>query len=363
MNLEFVAILKKLMAEYGDSLLFNQKRVSGLLGDLAQNIPTLEKKVFLECLASRRGYVQILKDAAEAERAEIKQKLAQRLHEEEGLVLDLCAETVDLLSMVLCGEEQKKNLCKNCKKELQEGWSACPYCGTMAAVEAASVRESANSTAQALVESGEAFYLKGQFDEARRDCTEAIRLDPNYAKAYQIRGDSFRRKFQFDEAIKDCNEAIRLDPNDAKAYRCRGDSYRGKKQYDEAIRDHNEAIRIDPSCAIAYSERGAVYYEKGQDDEAIKDYTEAIRLDPQKAMVYRRRGNSYRMKNQYDEAIKDYTEAIRLDPNYSNAYCSRGATYRLLDLKEKAMQDLVKALAIDPDNSAAKEEMEKLNAQ
>jgi predicted amidophosphoribosyltransferase len=26
--------------------------------------------------------------------------------------------------------EKKKNNCKNCEKEMQEGWKICPYCGT-----------------------------------------------------------------------------------------------------------------------------------------------------------------------------------------------------------------------------------------
>ena len=42
--------------------------------------------------------------------------------------------------------------------------------------------------------------------------------------------------WDYDEAIRDYTEAIRLDPKNAKAYRNRGLAYRRLGKYDEAIR-------------------------------------------------------------------------------------------------------------------------------
>ena len=50
------------------------------------------------------------------------------------------------------------------------------------------------------------------------DYTEAIRLDPKYAKAYNNRGAAYKAKGQHDRATSDFTEAIRLNPEDAEAH-------------------------------------------------------------------------------------------------------------------------------------------------
>src|SRR5262249_32613237 len=81
---------------------------------------------------------------------------------------------------------------------------------------------------------------KKDYDAAIREPREAIRLDPNYARAYTSRGVAYRRKKDYDRAIADFTEAIRLDPNYAHAYNSRGFAYESKKEYDRAIADFTE---------------------------------------------------------------------------------------------------------------------------
>ena len=133
MNTSLFDIVKKIVDEQSDSILSEPRRVSAFLADLARDEPKPQKSALLKCL--EHGFAQILRNATETVRTDCKQSLAQRLHSEEGFDLLLCEETVDLLAAVLFGGEQKnkvitKNHCKNCGKELQEGWKACPYCGT-----------------------------------------------------------------------------------------------------------------------------------------------------------------------------------------------------------------------------------------
>jgi tetratricopeptide (TPR) repeat protein len=77
-------------------------------------------------------------------------------------------------------------------------------------------------------------------------------------------------KGNYDRAISDYTEAIRLKPNYAKAYYNRGNAYREKGDYDRAISDYNEAIRLNPKDANAYHSRGVAYYHKGE-EEAIEN--------------------------------------------------------------------------------------------
>ena len=70
------------------------------------------------------------------------------------------------------------------------------------------------------------------------------------------------------------NQAIRLQPDLAKAYYNRGIAKGALKQYKDAIADYNEAIRLQPDYAEAYSNRGAAKAELEQYQEAIADFNE-----------------------------------------------------------------------------------------
>lgn len=54
-------------------------------------------------------------------------------------------------------------------------------------------------------------------------------------------------------AVKDCKEAIRLDPNFSKAYRRLGAVYTAMKNTDMAIEAYKKCLQIDPADASAKS--------------------------------------------------------------------------------------------------------------
>ena len=63
---------------------------------------------------------------------------------------------------------------------------------------------------------------KGRHDDAIRDYTEALRVNPAIAFAYSARGALYDDKGERDKAFTDYSEAIRLDPNDNRALFRRG---------------------------------------------------------------------------------------------------------------------------------------------
>jgi tetratricopeptide (TPR) repeat protein len=57
---------------------------------------------------------------------------------------------------------------------------------------------------------GNAYSVKGEFDQAISDYTKAIELNPKLDFAYSNRGNAYKDKGQFDEAITDYSRAIEL---------------------------------------------------------------------------------------------------------------------------------------------------------
>ena len=60
-----------------------------------------------------------------------------------------------------------------------------------------------NQEAEAAFERGRKSFENGDYDQAIKDYTEAVRLDPNYVAAYSGRGICYQKKEKFDKAIKD----------------------------------------------------------------------------------------------------------------------------------------------------------------
>ena len=126
----------------------------------------------------------------------------------------------------------------------------------------------ARGTAEWHYYQGNRLVNQSQYDEAIKEYTEAIELDPTSAAAYVNRASAYKRMGQFDLAIGDCNKAIELDPNLAVAYANKASAYNGKGQFDLAIDDCNKAIELDPNLAVAYANKASAYNGKGQFDLA-----------------------------------------------------------------------------------------------
>ncbi|MFZ4441488.1 MAG: tetratricopeptide repeat protein, partial [Syntrophales bacterium] len=151
--------------------------------------------------------------------------------------------------------------------------------------------------------------------------SNAIKLQPTDADAYNFRGNAYNNLGQYQRAIEDYNKAISLKPDYVDAYYNRGHAYADLGQHKRAIDYYNEAISLKPDYAAAYYNRGNAYAHLGQHKRAIEDYNKAISLKPDDAAPYYNRGNSYvRDLGQHERAIEDFNEAIRLKSDYAEAY-------------------------------------------
>jgi Flp pilus assembly protein TadD len=84
------------------------------------------------------------------------------------------------------------------------------------------------ANARQYVQQGRELIQKDQFDEALSPLDHAIDTDPWSAAAYNLRGYAHLRLLQFEQAVSDCSEAIRLQPNFLNAYENRASARRHK---------------------------------------------------------------------------------------------------------------------------------------
>ena len=80
-------------------------------------------------------------------------------------------------------------------------------------------------------------------------------------------------------AIDAFNQAIKIDPNYALAYNNRGIVCNELGDKQGAIDDYSQAIKINPNYALAYCNRGVVRDALGDKHGAIDDYSQAIKIN------------------------------------------------------------------------------------
>ena len=181
-------------------------------------------------------------------------------------------------------------------------------------------------------------------DEKLRLYGEAIRLQPDYADAFNNRGLARSEKGDLEGALRDFNKAVRLKPDDAVGLSNRGATRQAKGDLEGALRDFNKAIRLEPNFATAFLNRGLVRCAKGDLEGELQDYDEAIRLKPDYAEAFNNRGLARHDKGDLEGALQDYNQAIRL--THADAFKNRGLARKAQGDLEGAQQDLDEAVRL-----------------
>lgn len=192
-------------------------------------------------------------------------------------------------------------------------------------------------------------YLQLQdYHNAIADCTQAINFVPNNAEAYLNRGLAHYRQGNYQAAIADDIKAIALQGDDFRAYYNRGVARAAGGNFLEAIADYNLALSQIPQTntfpvADIYNDRGLAHLELANLQTAMLDFDMAIRLNANDDRAYFNRGCACTRSGNIKGAEHDFSEVIRINPSNALAYVNRGVARHQLGYHQSAIADLNKA--------------------
>lgn len=177
-----------------------------------------------------------------------------------------------------------------------------------------------------LAEIKDSTRLKQTLDTAIKELTEATKIYPQFADAYQQIGKVYITKKDFKTAAEFYKKAIGLNPQNPLYHNNYGNVLFNVGHYDEALKEFQDAVKWNPAYAHAYNNLASVYGALGENAQKQHDGTTAMKY--------------------YENAIFNFKKAIESDPEYAAAYYFLGITYRNIGDENNAQFYINKSKAL-----------------
>ena len=237
-----------------------------------------------------------------------------------------------------------------------------------------------------LCERASIWLTRQQFQEALEDVESALEIDPNHARAHDLRGllyendgeefwnlaeESSSQAISLSpewalpwfhranllamlkrnqEALDDYRKTVELIPGFATAWKNLASCHVNREEFDEALNAFAKALDIDPELVVAHLERGMLLGRMSRISDAILDFDAILKSEPENEIVLALRARSFIITEQYDKAIADFDRLVELNPSVP-ALIGRGTVWLYKDCPEEAEKDFAEAIQLQPESA------------
>lgn len=202
----------------------------------------------------------------------------------------------------------------------------------------------------------------------KEEAVERTRHETDHAQAHDafLRGWAYYKLLtpeDLAQAIVFFEEAIRLDPNYARAHAALAslywDTFRNNWSYDldmpsfraEKLANEHLELALKTPNTLAHVLQARIFAYFGFYDKAVEEARQSISLDVNDATAQAGLAHAYVLADQAGEAIKPITMAMRLDPHYAPSYLiTLGAAQFGLEQFKDAVVTFERAVKSNPQN-------------
>lgn len=189
---------------------------------------------------------------------------------------------------------------------------------------------------------------QGDYEGARMELEEAIRLSPDFTIAHSNLGWVYANLGEVDKALEECQVAIDLDPESAYAYDTLGwiSYYIGDMiGAEEAFKT---VVLLNPQYAEGYFGLGLTQYWMGETESAGQSFQNAMDLGLDDGSAKAGLGLVYLDQDRFEEAEALLHQAVDLGPDFYFAQYGLGYFYFAMDDPDTAEPYLRKAIELNP---------------
>src|SRR5262249_8701152 len=156
-----------------------------------------------------------------------------------------------------------------------------------------------------------------QYDKAVADFTQAIAVDPKYARPLYNRGVAYGKLGQYDKAIADYETFLKLRPNHAGAHNSLAwllaiSPDAQLRDPDRAVQLAKKAVELAPKAGNYWRTLGAAYYRAGDWKAAVAALDKSVELrEGMDASDRLFLAMAYRKLGKHDESHEAYNQALQ----------------------------------------------------
>jgi tetratricopeptide (TPR) repeat protein len=147
----------------------------------------------------------------------------------------------------------------------------------------------------------------------------ASTLKPDAMLALLERGEAYRRRGEYDQAFRDLVAAARLDPTAPAPLEALGDVYMARGEHGQAIQSYEQSLKLDEKQARVQYKLALAYYRDNKPLDAVKTTQLAASLDPALAQAYYLQGLSLVDLRKLPDAHRAFQQALTKDPAMTSA--------------------------------------------
>lgn len=208
------------------------------------------------------------------------------------------------------------------------------------------------SPAIAMIDEGNALEEKGLIPEAMERYEDAIKTDPQCARAHLNRGNILLAGARFDEARSAYKFAIACDSRYAAAHLNLGNLNYRVGEFELALRDYQAAIGIRSDFADAFVGMANALDSLGRTAEAVESYERALVISPGYAEIHFNLGGLAMTQGWYQKAADSLRRAIEIKHDFVQAHHELGTVLSTLGQLDEAEASLHRALSFEPASAA-----------
>ncbi len=193
--------------------------------------------------------------------------------------------------------------------------------------------------AGALDARGSAYFRAGDFQRARTDYENAVRLDPQRSASQYNLGLVNERLGERERALINYGAAISADPENADAFVNRGIIYLDTRRFEQAVADFTRAIALKPHDPIPLANRGIGYAWMNDVANAEQDFAAAQAIDPDKTIVVRGKALVSVAQGDLPAAVGYLNKALAADAGDRWSLAMRAKIYGMMGKGDLARAD------------------------
>ncbi len=196
---------------------------------------------------------------------------------------------------------------------------------------------------------GEEFFEKREYENAIKQFSRALAMDPDYERAYILRAHAHARLGDYAHAATDYDRAIGYNGKDAELYYLSGNAHFREDRYTVALTRLDRAIEMKWNYLEAYQVRSLVYLKLERYQEALEDIRKYLGMQEDETGYYYL-ARVYEKLQMYDEAEKAYARSIEMNRQIAETHFALAGLLFKREKYSQANEAVTEMLRWDPGN-------------